>query len=231
MYCQTLPNVQEGDTVIQTVYLKQNPDSLFEYQMTLKTRRPKFGIGLDIGVSYYKYGQSLNKFIGNHGGPSFGINLNGMFLSNTWFVFGFNYKPWTTRSKSELLSSKDTLSENSLFNPVKTELYLGIRALKIKNTEFVVNVGNLKETYNFHQSETIKENVQITGLWGYQVGVSINQVFEQDWGFSRLSFKTNYVAMNYSELDARFENGYLEFSVNFGITLSPKRSYWHIINN
>lgn len=212
-----------GDTAVSRFYLKNYPDSGLVNKFVLSKTTSKYGVGIEIGLSYYAYNKKYNTWIPNHGGPNFGL-----YFIYHQLIIGGRFKPWTLETKSNLVLDSDTIASESLINLTKSELYIAYQLLKRNKFQIQLYVGSISELYYFHDDE-IEDNSELPKLKSLMGGFNFSKNFYQKNGYFSLFLNTSYQGSPYNKINPEFGKGHLQFTFGVSATFKPKKIYWRLI--
>ena len=168
-----------------------------------------FGYQIEIGFSKYYYGEKTYSWIGNHGGPDFGLSL---FIYN--INLGARFKPWTTNPKKEMIFNGQVIPTTIKFNPTKIDYYIGYSINLEKLWSVQPYFGYNRSSFEILEADEIYKNFEFDKTGGIIFGVTTNKYFKmKDYEFLSIFSSIGYGLIDFEKIHPDLDNNYFEWTI------------------
>lgn len=179
------------------------------YRIVECEKRSPFGLRLDVGMSKYYYGPMTKTWIGNHGGPNFGIGL-----AIGGLTLGARFKPWTVDPLKELKFDGVILPTNAKLNVIKIDYYVAFSIDLPALVSLEPYLGFNRSQFPVINEEEIKQTYSLPKEGGLLAGMTINKYFAFDrHQYFAVFVSGGFAATDFSEVHRKLDKGYWEWSV------------------
>jgi len=184
-------------------------DSTYTIRILKCVKSSPLGLKFEAGYSRYFYNRKTAEWIGQHGGPTFGLTF---IIENT--NVGVKFKPWTLDTKESLDINGYALPMNTKLNPIKIDYFLSYNFTLKRNIIFEPALGYTRSIFVILNEDITGSSFSIPKTGGFLVGISASKYITINYNeFLSIFGNVEYAFVNYSKVSSDLGYGYFDFTL------------------
>lgn len=193
------------------VNIVDNPivDSTYTIRVLSCVKSSPLGLKIEAGYSRFYYNSKTADWLGQHGGPGFGLTFA---IENT--NIGLKFKPWTLYPKKTLDFNGNVLPISAKLNPIKIDYFLSYNFHLKGNFTFEPVLGYTRSSFVIINEDQIGNSVSIPKTGGFLTGISVSKYLTIKYN-EFLSFFGNveYAFVDFAKVSPDLGFGYFDWTV------------------
>jgi hypothetical protein len=189
-------------------------DSTYTIRILRCVKSSPLGLKLEAGYSRYYYNRKTADWLGQHGGPNFGLTF---IIENT--KVGFKFRPWTLYPKKSLDINGNVLPITTKLNPIKTDYLLSYNFNLKGNFTFEPTLGYTRSSFVILNEDKTGYSFSIPKTGGLLAGISARKYLTIKYNeFLSIFGNVEYAFVDYSKVSSDLGFGY--FDLTLGIAFN-----------
>ncbi len=184
-------------------------DSTYTIRILKCVKSSPLGLKFEAGYSRYFYNRKTAEWLGQHGGPTFGLAL---IIENT--NVGVKFKPWTLYPQKSLDINGYVLPITTKLNPIKIDYFLSYNFNLKGNLTFEPAFGYTRSSFVILNEDDTGPSFSIPKIGGLLVGISASKHFTLKYNeFLSIFSNVEYAFVDYSKVSSDLGYGYFDFTL------------------
>lgn len=169
-----------------------------------------FGARIELGYTNYYHSIQTRQWLGQYGGPNFGLILAYRKLN-----VGIRFKPATVIPQQNLVFNNDTLIALAKLNPVRIDYFAGYSFDFKYNFSIEPYLGYSRNSFHVINEADLNTTYQIEPASGMIAGISVNKYFKlkKKYQFLAVFGNLGYATTQYQSTHPQLDNGYWEWTL------------------
>ena len=207
LICDPYPTII--NKIIPKIVNDQVVDSTYTIRVLKCVKSSPLGLKLEAGYSRYFYSKKTAEWLGQHGGPNFGLT----------FIFenanvGVKFKPWTLDTKNSLDINGYVLPIMTKLNPIKIDYFLSYNFNLQRNITFEPSIGYTRSIFVIMNEESAGSSFSIPITGGLVLGISSSKYFTLNYNeFLSIFGNVEYAFVDYTKVSSDLGYGYFDFTI------------------
>jgi len=183
-------------------------DSTYTIRFLKCEQSVPLGFKFDVGYTQYFYDSKTANWLGQHGGPYFGL-----IFSYENIDFGCKFKPWTLYSKNDLSIGNNLLYSNTKINPIKLDYLFGYN-FYFNNLIIEPAIGYSRSSFIIQKDYQNAYNFKIPKTGGILLNISLSKYFLLKYNEFLIIFgNADYAFVDYSKVSPTLGSGYFDLTL------------------
>lgn len=185
-----------------------------------------FGVRIELGYTSYHHSTHTQRWLGNYGGPNFGLILAYRKLNA-----GVRFKLATVNPRQNLVFNNDTLTALAKLNPARIDYFAGYSFDFKYNFSIEPYLGYSRNIFHVINEEELNTTYHIEPASGMIAGISVNKYFKLRKRDTFLAVFGNlgYATTQYQSTHPQLDKGYWEWTLGIAYKRFGEKEFYRRI--